>query len=62
MAIDGPVVGRQIKENEILYVDIPEHHSKIIEFDLKDKLSPDEYETFEAFLAIKRRNNPFWGK
>ncbi|MHC1571923.1 MAG: translation initiation factor IF-2 [Methanosarcinales archaeon] len=62
VAIDGPVVGRQIKENEILYVDIPEHHSKIIEFDLKDNLSPDEYETFEDFLAIKRRNNPFWGK
>jgi len=62
VAIDGPIVGRHIKENDLLYIDIPEHHSKILEFDLKDKLSPDELETLEAFLAIKRRDKPFWGK
>ncbi len=62
VAIDGPIVGRQIKENDLLYVEIPERHSKILEFDLKDKLSPDEFETLEDFLAIKRKNNVFWGK
>lgn len=62
IAIEGPVVGRQIHENDVLYIDIPEHHSKILEFDLKQTLSPDELETFEAFLDIKRRGNPFWGK
>jgi translation initiation factor 5B len=62
IAIEGPTVGRQIRENDILYVDLPEHHSKILEFELKQTLSPDELETLQAFLEIKRRNNPFWGK
>jgi translation initiation factor 5B len=62
IAIDRPVVGRHINENDILYIDIPEHHSKILEFDIKQTLSPDELETFISFLDIKRKNKPFWGK
>ena len=62
IAIDRPVVGRHINENDILYIDIPEHHSKILEFDIKQTLSSDELETFISFLDIKRKNKPFWGK
>lgn len=61
-SIEGPTIGRQIKEGGVLFVDIPEQHAKMVEQELRDTLSPDEIETFDEFLAIKRKENPFWGK
>lgn len=62
VSIDGPIVGRQIHEGELLLIDIPEKHAKIVEQELIDSLSIDERETLEMFMEIKRRGNPFWGK
>lgn len=62
VSIDGPVVGRQIHEGDLLYIDIPERHAKMVEQELTDHLSADELETLEKFLNIKRLGNPFWGK
>ncbi len=62
ISIDGPVVGRNIKEGELLYIDVPERHAKIVEQELIDSLAPDELETLEAFMEIKRKGNVFWGK
>jgi translation initiation factor 5B len=62
VSIDGPVVGRHIKEGELLYIDIPEKHAKIVEQELIGSLSPDELKTLESFLEIKRKGKPFWGK
>jgi translation initiation factor 5B len=56
------VVGRHIKEGELLYIDIPEKHAKIMEQELVDTMSADEIETLENFLEIKRKGHPFWGK
>jgi translation initiation factor 5B len=55
-------VGRQIHEGDILYVNIPEKHARIVEQELKPKLSQDEREALEEFLEIKRRKDPFWGR
>ncbi len=62
ISIDGPVVGRNIKEGELLYIDVPEKHAKIVEQELIDSLAPDELETLEVFMKIKRKGNAFWGK
>lgn len=62
ISIYGPTVGRHIKENDILYVDITEKNTNIIETERYDNLSPDEIEAFEGFLEIKRKDDPFWGK
>jgi translation initiation factor 5B len=62
VSIDGPTAGRQINEGEIYFVDVPESHSKVLEFDLKDTIRQDELETLNEFLAIKRKNDPFWGR
>ncbi|NYT00957.1 MAG: translation initiation factor IF-2 [Methanocellales archaeon] len=62
ISIEGPVVGRQIKEGDILYVDIPKKHAKILEQELRDTIPADELETLEAFLEIKRKNDPFWAR
>lgn len=62
VAIDGPTVGRQIHEGDLLYVNIPEKHAKIIEAELKQRFSEDELEALENFLEIKRKKDPFWGR
>jgi translation initiation factor 5B len=62
VSIEGPTVGRQINERDLLYVDVPEKHAKIIEQELYDALHGSEIETLEAFLQIKRKSNPFWAK
>ena len=62
VSIDGPIVGRQIHEGDLLFMDVPEKHAKIVEQELIESLSVDELETLEMFMNIKRRGNPFWGK
>ncbi|HWR25425.1 MAG TPA: translation initiation factor IF-2 [Methanosarcina sp.] len=62
MAIDGATVGRQIKEEDILYVNVPERHAKVLEHEIYDSLSRDEKETLDIFLEIRRKDNPFWAK
>ncbi|HNX40525.1 MAG TPA: translation initiation factor IF-2 [Methanothrix sp.] len=62
ISIDGPTVGRQIHEGDILYVNIPEKHARIVELELKPKLAEDEREVLENFLNIKRKKDPFWGR
>ncbi|MHC1566265.1 MAG: translation initiation factor IF-2 [Candidatus Syntropharchaeia archaeon] len=62
VAIEGPTIGRQVKENDLLYVDVPKKHVKVIETELYDLLREDEREAMEKFLSIKRKSNLFWGK
>jgi len=62
MAIDGATVGRQIKEGDVLYINVPERHAKVLEHEIYDSLSTDEKETLDIFLALKRKDNPFWAK
>jgi translation initiation factor 5B len=62
IAIDGVTIGRQLEGDEILYVDIPEKHARILTRDMIDVLSEEAKEAFEEFLAIKRKDNSFWGR
>ena len=59
VAIEGPTVGRQISEGDVLYADIPESHARAIQ---KEELNFDEGQIFEELLAIKRKQDPFWGR
>ncbi|MGZ4944808.1 MAG: translation initiation factor IF-2 [Halobacteriota archaeon] len=62
VSIDGPTVGRQINEGDLLYVEVPEKHAKVMEQELYDALGQSERLMLDEFLAIKRRDNPFWAK
>jgi translation initiation factor 5B len=62
VSIDGPTVGRQINEGDVLYVDVPEKHAKVMEQELYDALDQSERLMFDEFLTIKRKDNPFWAK
>jgi len=61
MAIKDAVAGKDFEEGDDLYIDIPEKHYKILERELKDKLSEDEFETLNEVLTIKRKVDPDWG-
>ncbi|MFA5772444.1 MAG: translation initiation factor IF-2 [Thermoplasmata archaeon] len=58
VAIDGPTVGRQIHENDVLYVEIPEIDAKKLnEMDI----SIEEKDVLNEIFKIKRREKQFWG-
>jgi translation initiation factor 5B len=59
VAIDDATVGRQVNEEDVLYVDIPESHAHELS---SCKLSADEQEAFDQIAAIKRKEKPFWGR
>ena len=58
VAIEGPTVGRQIKSEDVLYVDVPEAHVRPLE---ASDLKHDDREVLESVKAIKRKEDPFWG-
>ncbi|PSP92104.1 translation initiation factor IF-2 [Halobacteriales archaeon QS_4_66_20] len=62
VSIDGPTVGRQIKEGDELWVEIPEKHAKILEQELAEDISADEREVLSMYLDEHRQRDPFWGK
>jgi len=42
VSIDKPMVGRQINEGEVLYVDVPVQHARVLSSKFKDYLTPRE--------------------
>ena len=58
VAIEGVTVGRQIDEEDIIYVDLIESgYKQLIGLELND----DEKMAMEETVAIKRKEDPFWG-
>ncbi|KAA0004052.1 MAG: translation initiation factor IF-2 [Thermoplasmata archaeon] len=58
ISLEGATVGRQIKPEQILYVDIPADAAKKLS---SMSLSPDERDVLEKIFKIKRAENKFWG-
>lgn len=61
ISIGKVTVGRQINENDVLYVKIPETHAKALMERFLDRLSVEEKETLVEFMNMMRKNSPFWG-
>jgi translation initiation factor 5B len=62
VSIDGPTVGRQIKEGDELWTELPEKHAKILEQELREDIPSDELEALSQYLEKHRKVDPFWGK
>ncbi len=58
--LPGVIVGRQVKEGDILYSAIPEEDFKKYK-EFKEYLSPDEKEVLKEIALIMREKNPVWG-
>ena len=62
ISIRGPTVGRQIKEGDFLYVDIPERHAVLLMKKYRDMITNDDAKILEELAAIKRANvSKYWG-
>ena len=59
-SLSGVTVGRQVKEGDILYSDLPESHFRIYK-ELKEELSADEKQLLKEIAEIKRKSNSSWG-
>ncbi|AEF96991.1 translation initiation factor IF-2 [Methanotorris igneus] len=65
IAIDGNVVlGRHIKENDLMYVEISENEVRKLYHDYINELRGDEQEALYRYMELKQKleNNPFWGR
>jgi translation initiation factor 5B len=61
MAIKDGVFGRNLDEGDVLYVDVPEKHFKVLEKEMKSDLSDDENEILQETVVIKRKTESKWG-
>ncbi len=61
VSMKEPIVGRHVREGDILYVDIPERHAKILLTEFADRLDLDELEVLKELVEIKRKQKPYWG-
>ncbi len=59
VAIDGATAGRQIEEEDVLLVDVPESHARKL---ARMDLSVAESEVLEELQAIHRKGDHFWGR
>ena len=57
VAISGVTVGRHIRAEDVLYVDVPEGHARDLQ---KMDLAPDDKMVLEETINIKRKTEPFW--
>ena len=62
VAISMPraVFERNINEGDILYVDVPEKHVKLLLEKYTSEFSGSELEALRELIEIKRRDNPLW--
>jgi len=58
-SIDGVVVGRQLREGEILYVLLPESAARVLQ---KVPLSDSERGVLDEVIKMRRAQEPFWGQ
>ena len=59
VSIKGPTVGRQIKEDDVLYVDVPDRHILAIRKKFMDDLTQQEIDVYDELVQIKRASGSF---
>jgi translation initiation factor 5B len=61
VSIPEGVVGRNLKEEDVLLVDVPSRDASIINRVFKDRLEPHYLQALEEVARLKKRENPFYG-
>lgn len=62
ISIREAVVGRDVDEGDVLFIDVPEEHARRLLRDFPDMLSGDELEVLKEFIEFKRRSKPAWAR
>jgi len=62
ISINDVTFGRQIKETDTLYVQVPEAHVRVLRSKFKDQIRPDELDALMDYIAImKKKHGAWWG-
>lgn len=61
VSIPEAVVGRNLKEDDVLLVDVPSRDASTINRVFKDQLEPHYLQALEEISSIRKRENPFYG-
>jgi translation initiation factor 5B len=60
ISMNKPIVGRHIFEKDVLYVKVPEPHTKALLTAFMDRLTAEEQEALNEYANIMRKKTPFW--
>ncbi|MFL6377577.1 MAG: translation initiation factor IF-2 [Nitrososphaeraceae archaeon] len=61
VSIKGPVIGRQLNEDDILYTDLNSRHAKMLTERFSQRLNEEEKQVFDRILTMKRKSDPAYG-
>ena len=60
VAMPQPIVGRHIKERDVLFVDIPEKHAKLLRTKYAGRLTESENDALRELVQMKRKKDMLW--
>jgi translation initiation factor 5B len=60
VSMPQPIVGRHIKERDILFVDVPEKHAKLLREKYQGRLTASALEVLRELTELKRKKEVFW--
>ena len=60
VAMPQPIVGRHIKERDLLYVDIPEKDAKLLRTKFAGRLTESAQEALKELVELKRKTDILW--
>ncbi|MBO3832822.1 MAG: translation initiation factor IF-2 [Candidatus Brockarchaeota archaeon] len=61
ISIPEGIVGRNLKEDDVLLVDVPSNDASLINRVFKDQLEPHYFQALEEVARLKKKENPFYG-
>ena len=61
VSIKGPVIGRQINEDDTFYTDLNSRQAKMLIERFSYRLNEEEKEIFNDILSLKRKSDPAYG-
>jgi len=61
ISVDGPTLGRQVKENDVIYTMPRSHEARALRTELAGSLTPDEKVVLDEIIAIRAPADPLYG-
>ncbi|MBO3800308.1 MAG: translation initiation factor IF-2 [Candidatus Brockarchaeota archaeon] len=61
ISIPEAIVGRSLKEDDVLLVDVPAGDASLVNRVFRNQLAPHYLEALEEISKLKRKENPFYG-
>jgi translation initiation factor 5B len=60
VSMPRPIVGRHIKERDVLLVEVPEKDAKLLRDKFSERLTAGALEALRELTELKRKKDPIW--